>query len=418
MTAHLRGMHKMGHVTGVIEVPSASNVAAYTKWEDDDGLVMSVLYKAMNEEIIDLVEQCDTAQEIWKTLGDLYTNESDFIQVHELMCTAAAMQQNGQPVAQYFTKLKNIWADIDVKRPCKIKNQEDLVWQEHQQPLLQQSSSVPLHKQGPPPGFGNQPRSPCSYCNGDHARESCWKLYPHLRPKRPTYRPKAKEAIQLVQEPDIYGVVGYDHHTAGGATPSASVAGRGKLGKGSVRITPTIVLKNVLYVPALSHHLISVPQLNVESKCSVTFFPYVWWKCGRGEGFKFPPGLCRQELKGEGKRYGRRIRENQAGSGWDEGAREPRITATKLRTTLMVLRRRRKTWLEINVAEKAKERSHKVAESADSAKEEAETVVDKVKGGTQKAAETVKDTMKGAWEATKERGWESILQTTRPMMRR
>ena len=81
----------MRHVTGVIEVPSASNVAAYTKWEDDDGLVMSVLYKAMNEEIVDLVEQCDTAQAIWKTLGDLYTNESDFIQVHELMCTAAAM---------------------------------------------------------------------------------------------------------------------------------------------------------------------------------------------------------------------------------------------------------------------------------------------------------------------------------------
>ena len=127
MTAHLRGMHKMGHVTGVITAPSESDVAAYTKWEDDDGLVMSVIYKAMNDDIVDLVEQCDTAQAIWKTLEDLYNNESDFIHVHELMCTASAMQQNEQPVAQYFTKLKNIWAEIDVKRPCKIKNQEDLV---------------------------------------------------------------------------------------------------------------------------------------------------------------------------------------------------------------------------------------------------------------------------------------------------
>ena len=45
------------------------------------------------------------------------------------------------------------------------------------------------------------------------------------------------------------------------------------VGTGSVRITPTIELRNVLYVPALSHHLISVPQLNADAQCSVTFFP-------------------------------------------------------------------------------------------------------------------------------------------------
>lgn len=61
-------------------------------------------------------------------LGDLYTNESDFIQVHELMDKATGMQQNGQPVSVFFTKLKNIWAEIDQKRPYKIKNPEDIVW--------------------------------------------------------------------------------------------------------------------------------------------------------------------------------------------------------------------------------------------------------------------------------------------------
>ncbi|XP_050387200.1 uncharacterized protein LOC126803431 [Argentina anserina] len=259
---------------------------------------MSVLWKAMNEEIIDLVEACDTAQAIWLTLEGLYTNDSDFIQVHELMCTALAMQQDGQPVAQYFTKLRNIWAEIDVKRPCMIKHQEDIIWYQREKelervhhflkgldtkhnnakgellrqteppslitaftyirkdesqqnslhqtqvevssltirarssaPPLQQATSSSLHHRGPPPGFGNQPRPPCSYCQDtNHARATCWKLYPHLRPQRPNYRPKAKAAIQLVQEPDIYGVVGHDHHTAGGVTPTASIAGRGKIG--------------------------------------------------------------------------------------------------------------------------------------------------------------------------------------------
>lgn len=45
---------------------------------------MSVLYKSMTEEIIQLIIGCDTAANIWKTLQDLYLNESDFAQIHEL----------------------------------------------------------------------------------------------------------------------------------------------------------------------------------------------------------------------------------------------------------------------------------------------------------------------------------------------
>ncbi|XP_062018263.1 uncharacterized protein LOC133734665 isoform X1 [Rosa rugosa] len=299
MSVYLRGIHKMGHVTGTIKVPSEDDIEAYAKWEDDDGLVMSILFRAMTDDVLQMVEECETAEAIWKTLGDLYTNESDFIQVHELMCKAAGMQQNGQPVSVFFTKLKNVWAEIDQKRPCKIKNQEDLVWyqkekelervhvflrgldekhssakgellrmtdapslntaftyirkDESQQesvkhaqvevsslaiqakspaPFLQQQSPAPLHQQGFPQGFSNRPRPQCSYCNDlGHVRETCWKLNPHLKPKKQGYRLKGKAvAVHLVQEPDFYGVAGQDHHTAGGATPTASIAGRGKIG--------------------------------------------------------------------------------------------------------------------------------------------------------------------------------------------
>ena len=44
------------------------------------------------------------------------------------------------------------------------------------------------------------------------------------------------------------------------------------LGIGSIQVTPTIVLNKVLYVPALSHHLLSVSKLNSQNKCFVTFF--------------------------------------------------------------------------------------------------------------------------------------------------
>ena len=45
------------------------------------------------------------------------------------------------------------------------------------------------------------------------------------------------------------------------------------LGIGTIPVTPTMVLTNVLFVPALSHHLLSVFALNSQKKCYVTFFP-------------------------------------------------------------------------------------------------------------------------------------------------
>ncbi|PRQ58292.1 putative RNA-directed DNA polymerase [Rosa chinensis] len=82
------------------------------------------------------------------------------------------------------------------------------------------------------------------------------------------------------------------------------------LGSGSVRITPTLELHNVLYVPDLSHHLISVPQLNTESKCSVTFYPmYVMFQ-----------DLLTRELIGRGYLRGRLFHLDQTYAGEKPGA--------------------------------------------------------------------------------------------------
>ena len=78
MSVYLRGIHKMGYVTGEIKAPSEDDVEAYAKWEDDDGFVMSVMFKAMTDEVLQMVEECETTEAIWRTLGDLYNNESDF----------------------------------------------------------------------------------------------------------------------------------------------------------------------------------------------------------------------------------------------------------------------------------------------------------------------------------------------------
>ncbi|PRQ17544.1 putative RNA-directed DNA polymerase [Rosa chinensis] len=233
-------------------------------------------------------------------------------------------------------------------------------------PFFQQQRSIPLHQQELPPRFLIRPHLQCSYCNYvGHVRQTCWKLNPHLKPTRQDYRSKAKTAtVQLVQEPDFYGVVGQDHHTTGRAIPTASFASRGKigmalkvsnfvgsdtwiidsgasdhmtydktyftelssppvsyvtnangeafpvLGTGSIRITPTLQLHNVLYVTDLSHHLISVPQLNTESQCSITFYPmYVIFQ-----------DLLTRELIGRGYLRGRLFHLDQTYAGEKPGA--------------------------------------------------------------------------------------------------
>ena len=176
-------------------------------------------------------------------------------------------------------------------------------------------------------------------------------------------RSKAKAAaVQIVQEPDYYG---QNHPLECGGIPTASIAGRGKigmtlnvshsvgsntwiidsgasdhmtydksyfnelspppvsyvtnangeafpvLGQGSVHITPSLQLHNVLYVPDLSHHLISVPQLNIESKCFVTFYPmYVIFQ-----------DLLTREIIGRGYLRGRLFRLDQNYGGEKPGAR-------------------------------------------------------------------------------------------------
>ena len=105
ISAHLRGIHKMGHLTGLITAPENKESTDYMKWEDEDGLVLSILYKAITEEVVQLIIGCDTAAEVWKTLSDLYLNESDFSQIYELLCKATRMQQGGQAVSVFYTQL-------------------------------------------------------------------------------------------------------------------------------------------------------------------------------------------------------------------------------------------------------------------------------------------------------------------------
>ena len=57
MIPNLRGIHKFGHMTRAIQPPitkdspTAKDEEAYTKWEDDDGFVISIIFRVMTDEV-------------------------------------------------------------------------------------------------------------------------------------------------------------------------------------------------------------------------------------------------------------------------------------------------------------------------------------------------------------------------------
>ncbi|PRQ47582.1 putative RNA-directed DNA polymerase [Rosa chinensis] len=187
--------------------------------------------------------------------------------------------------------------------------------------MVKAPSSMRPSPQGSSPVFSSS--LTCNYCkNPGHIKANCYRLVGFLagyfdRPRPQDNKPKGKAAVT---KPDHTNFTGKD-------TASVSCGGNGKigvalkisgftggntwiidsgasdhmtydrsfflflnppsissvvnangdsfpvLGIGSVRLTPSLTLHDVLYVPDLSHHLISVPQLNTQSRCSVTFFP-------------------------------------------------------------------------------------------------------------------------------------------------
>ncbi|XP_040371462.1 uncharacterized protein LOC112184472 [Rosa chinensis] len=125
MEAHLCVIDKVGYVDGSIaEPPIAAN--NYSKWKTANGSVTSILYKSMTEDVSQMIMGCNTAEEIWESLKEIYFNGTDFAEVYELNTQAARMTQDGKLVAMYLAKLKGIWQEIDQMRPCRMKCPDDV----------------------------------------------------------------------------------------------------------------------------------------------------------------------------------------------------------------------------------------------------------------------------------------------------
>lgn len=118
--AHICGIDKVGYVNGSINEPPIE-VNNYSKWWTMNGSLTFILYKSIIEDVSQMIMGCNTVEEIWESLEEIYFNGIDFVKVYELSTQAFCMTQDGKPITIYFVKLKGIYQEIDQMCPCHMK---------------------------------------------------------------------------------------------------------------------------------------------------------------------------------------------------------------------------------------------------------------------------------------------------------
>ena len=107
MTNFLFAKNKIGFVDGSLLKPDKN---------DDKYMIKGWLTTAMEKEIRSSVKYANTALEIWNDLHERFGKESA-PRAYELKQSVTQTRQEGASVSAYFTKLRNIWDEIDSVLP-------------------------------------------------------------------------------------------------------------------------------------------------------------------------------------------------------------------------------------------------------------------------------------------------------------
>lgn len=111
MIIALSARNKLGFVDGSIPKPDPQS-SSFKSWSRCNDMVISWILGALSKSIGRSVIYCNSAHQMWKELGERY-GVSNGAQLFGLHKELSEISQGNSNVADYFTKLKMLWDDID-----------------------------------------------------------------------------------------------------------------------------------------------------------------------------------------------------------------------------------------------------------------------------------------------------------------
>lgn len=111
MIIALSARNKLGFVDGSISKPDSKS-PSYKSWARCNDMVISWILGALSKTIGRSVIYSNSAHQMWKELGERY-GVSNGAQLFGLHKELSEVSQGNSNIADYFTKLKMLWDDVD-----------------------------------------------------------------------------------------------------------------------------------------------------------------------------------------------------------------------------------------------------------------------------------------------------------------
>ncbi|XP_028122886.1 guanyl-specific ribonuclease pgl-3-like [Camellia sinensis] len=92
---------------------------------------MGWIWHSLEPHVATTVEFCDTSKEIWDSLADSFSNQSNVSRVYELYEQIFAIRQFGRSLLDYYSSLKTLWDQLLQHRPLTTDvNKQKQHWEE------------------------------------------------------------------------------------------------------------------------------------------------------------------------------------------------------------------------------------------------------------------------------------------------
>jgi len=108
----LRSKNKLGFVDGGISKPQNLSPEVHA-WKRCNSMVIAWLYNIIDKTIHGSVAYAETAKQIWIDLEEQYL-QGNVIRIHQLKRELTLTTHGKHSVAEYFTKLKVLWDELEM----------------------------------------------------------------------------------------------------------------------------------------------------------------------------------------------------------------------------------------------------------------------------------------------------------------
>ena len=94
-----------GYLTSTKKKP-ANNEQDMAQWRMENSVVLTFLLNTMSQSVAKSVQLLETAQEVWKTVAQIFSQKQNSTQVFEIRSQLRQLRQKNLSVTEYTSELK------------------------------------------------------------------------------------------------------------------------------------------------------------------------------------------------------------------------------------------------------------------------------------------------------------------------